>query len=274
MRVRFEGVEKRYGQVPALSALELSVNPGELLVLVGPSGSGKSTALGVLAGLEEPTAGRVLIGDRDVTRLAPHRRNVAMVFQDYALYPHLTARDNLTFGLRVRREPRSAERVTEVAGQLDIAELLDRYPDQLSGGQRQRVALARAMIHRRKRWLMPTLRDWTGPTAPSSRVCSPATRWSPSPATSPPPRCACASTTRAATTWRSWRSKTRSSRRRPCSTTPPTATTSRRRRCVGTARSYWAWSPPTWTPRACRPRGAARSLPKTERPAVAARIPR
>ena len=154
MRVRFEGIQKRYGDVLALSDLQLEAEPGELLVLVGPSGSGKSTALRVLAGLEEPTAGRVLIGDRDVTRLAPHRRNVAMVFQDYALYPHLTAGENLTFGLRVRREPRQAERVGKVAGQLDIAELLDRYPDQLSGGQRQRVALARAMIRQPAVYLM------------------------------------------------------------------------------------------------------------------------
>jgi ABC-type sugar transport system ATPase subunit len=144
--VRFEGVAKRYGDVPALVGLDLAVAPGELLVLVGPSGSGKSTALRTLAGLEAADAGRVWIGDRDVTAAPPHRRDVAMVFQDYALFPHLTIRQNVGFGLRVRREADAEARVTAVAAQLGLEELLGRFPDQLSGGQQQRVALARAMV--------------------------------------------------------------------------------------------------------------------------------
>ncbi len=156
MRVGFEGVGKRYGDVVALDGLDLGVRDGELLVLVGPSGSGKSTALRVLAGLESADTGRVVIGDRDVTRLPPHRRDVAMVFQDFALYPHLTAGENLAFGLRVRREPAGSirQRVARVAAQVGLDGLLDRYPEQLSGGQQQRVALARAMVREPAVYLM------------------------------------------------------------------------------------------------------------------------
>jgi len=143
--VCFEGVTKRFEHAVALDDLTLTVRPGELLALVGPSGSGKSTAMRILAGLEQPSAGRVRIGDRDVTDLPPHRRGIAMVFQDYALYPHLNVRQNIAFGLRVRRERDIAQRVDAVARQLHISALLDRHPDQLSGGQQQRVALARAM---------------------------------------------------------------------------------------------------------------------------------
>jgi ABC-type sugar transport system ATPase subunit len=146
--VRFDAVSKRYGDVPALDALGLEIADGELLVLVGPSGSGKSTALRVLAGLEMPTSGRIAIDGRDVTALPPHRRDVAMVFQDYALYPHLTVRENLAFGLEVRRVPSTqiGATIERVAGQLGLDGLLDRHPEQLSGGQQQRVALARAMV--------------------------------------------------------------------------------------------------------------------------------
>ncbi|HVM18929.1 MAG TPA: ABC transporter ATP-binding protein [Egibacteraceae bacterium] len=147
-------VAVRYGDVVALDGLDLEIASGELLVLVGPSGSGKSTALRVIAGLQRPSAGRVLLGDRDVTDLPPHRRGVAMVFQDYALYPHLTVRENVAFGLRVRREPRSDERVADAARLLDLTDVLDRYPDQLSGGQQQRVALARAMVREPAVYLM------------------------------------------------------------------------------------------------------------------------
>ncbi|MDP9444880.1 MAG: ABC transporter ATP-binding protein [Actinomycetota bacterium] len=156
MRIRFAGVSKSFGDVRALCDLDLLIHGGELLVLVGPSGCGKSTALRVLAGLERPTSGRVLIGDRDVTDLPPHRRDIAMVFQDLALYPHMTARDNILFGPRVRREPAAAvrDRVEEVVRQLGLAGVLDRYPDQLSGGQRQRVALARAMVRVPAAYLM------------------------------------------------------------------------------------------------------------------------
>jgi len=145
---RFVEVSRTFGDVPALVDLDLTVAPGELLALVGPSGSGKSTALRLLAGLDDPTSGRIELAGRDVTGQLGHRRDVAMVFQDYALYPHMTARANLAFGLRVRRQPRELvrERIDRVAGQLGLVDVLDRYPDQLSGGQQQRVALGRAMV--------------------------------------------------------------------------------------------------------------------------------
>ena len=156
MTIRFEQVTKVFGDVTAVDRLDLSVADGELLVLVGPSGCGKSTALRLLAGLEQPTSGRVLVDERDITSLPPHRRDVAMVFQDLALYPHMTARQNITFGPRVRREPADAvrRRTGEVVDQLGLDGLLDRYPDQLSGGQRQRVALARAMVRAPQAYLM------------------------------------------------------------------------------------------------------------------------
>ena len=156
MTLRFEHVSKTYGGVTALSDLDLTVGDGELLAVVGPSGCGKSTALRVLAGLETPSSGRVLIGERDVTHLPPHRRDVAMVFQDLALFPHLTAGQNIAFGPRVRREDGSdvARRTAAVAERLGIEGLLARHPDQLSGGQRQRVALARAMMRSPVAYLM------------------------------------------------------------------------------------------------------------------------
>src|SRR5256712_7336824 len=133
---------------PALHELTLEVRDGEFLVLLGPSGCGKTTALRCIAGLEEPTTGEVLIGEREVTHLPPAERDVAMVFQNYALYPHLTARGNMAFGLEVRgvAEPEIARRVQETAQRLGLTELLDRRPAQLSGGQRQRVALGRAIV--------------------------------------------------------------------------------------------------------------------------------
>ena len=154
MRIEFAGVTAAYGDVIALDDFSLVADAGELVVLVGPSGSGKSTALRVLAGLHEPTAGTVRIGDRDVTGEPPHRRGVAMVFQDYALYPHLTVRENLSLGLRVRKEPDVDARVAKVAAQLGLDEVTERFPDQLSGGQQQRVALARAMVREPVAYLM------------------------------------------------------------------------------------------------------------------------
>jgi len=146
--VVFDDVRKDYGGVPALRGLDLEVGDGELLVLVGPSGSGKSTALRIVAGLEEPTAGTIRIGSRDVTRLPPASRDVAMVFQSYALFPHLTVEENVGFGLRARRVPRSETRarVADAARVVGCEELLERRPSQLSGGERQRVALARALV--------------------------------------------------------------------------------------------------------------------------------
>jgi multiple sugar transport system ATP-binding protein len=147
--VRLAGVQKIYpnGHVAA-RGLDIEIADGEFMVLVGPSGCGKSTALRMIAGLETPTAGRVLIGERDVTELPPQDRDIAMVFQSYALYPHMTVRENLAFGLRMRGATRTAvtERVDAVAQALGLATVLDRKPSQLSGGQRQRVALGRAMV--------------------------------------------------------------------------------------------------------------------------------
>jgi multiple sugar transport system ATP-binding protein len=154
--VAFAGVEKRFDSVVALECLDLEVPDGSFLVLLGPSGCGKTTALRILAGLEQPTAGRVLIGDRDVTRLQPRDRDVAMVFQSYALYPHLTIRENIAYPLKVRKVA-ATERVRavrEVAEALEVEHLLDRRPKQLSGGQRQRIALARAIVRDPQAFLM------------------------------------------------------------------------------------------------------------------------
>jgi len=146
----YAAVRKDYGDVAALRGLELDVADGELLVFVGPSGSGKSTALRLAAGLEEVTAGTVHIGTRDVTRLAPAERNVSMVFQSYALFPHLTVGENIGFGLRARGVPRgdTVRAVEDAARIVGCDALLGRKPHELSGGERQRVALARALARR------------------------------------------------------------------------------------------------------------------------------
>ena len=144
----FAGVRKDYGEVRALRGLDLEVAPEEFIVLVGPSGSGKSSALRVAAGLEEATEGSIYIGGREVTRLAPADRNVSMVFQSYALFPHLTVAENIGFGLRARRvsRPETRSRVESAAKVVGCGELLERRPHELSGGERQRVALARALV--------------------------------------------------------------------------------------------------------------------------------
>ncbi len=146
--VSFEHVTKRFGDVTLVEEFDLEVADGELLVLVGGSGSGKSTILRMVAGLESVSSGTIRIGDRDITPLAPRDRDVAMVFQDYALYPHLTVRENLSLGLKLRRvaKPEVARRVVWASEMLGIAALLDRRPKELSGGQRQRVAMGRAMV--------------------------------------------------------------------------------------------------------------------------------
>ena len=151
-----ERVEKRYGPLTALDGLSIEVGAGELLAVLGPSGSGKSTALRVVAGLESPDAGRVLVGGRDVTHVAPARRDVAMVFQSFALFPHLTVRENIGFGLAARKAPAAERerRVSEAAAVLGLEDLLARRPHALSGGERQRVALARALAGRPKVLLM------------------------------------------------------------------------------------------------------------------------
>ena len=147
-RLVLEGVSKRFGEVHAVDGVDLQIEHGEFVVFVGPSGCGKSTMLRAISGLESVSAGRILIGDRDVTHTAPSRRGVAMVFQSYALFPHMTAAENIGFGLRLTRAPKEeiARRVEEVAKTLQIETLLDRYPRQLSGGQRQRVAIGRSII--------------------------------------------------------------------------------------------------------------------------------
>jgi ABC-type sugar transport system ATPase subunit len=155
--VRLETVAKTYpGGHVAIRHVDLDIDDGEFLVLVGPSGCGKSTLLRLLAGLETPTSGRIFIGGADVTELPPQARDLAMVFQHYALYPHMSVRDNLAYGLRVRGTEREliARRLAEVAAALDIESLLDRRPAQLSGGQRQRVALGRAMVRQPRAFLL------------------------------------------------------------------------------------------------------------------------
>src|SRR4051795_10552886 len=145
--VSFLDVDKRYGPVTAVSGLSLDIADGEFMVLVGPSGSGKTTALRMLAGLESVSSGSVFIGDALVNAIAPRERDIAMVFQDYALYPQMTVFDNLAFGLKRRKAPKDeiARRVEEAAASLDLGPYLQRKPGQLSGGQAQRVALGRAL---------------------------------------------------------------------------------------------------------------------------------
>ena len=153
--VELSQIEKAIGQTPILRGIDLDVADSELVVLVGPSGCGKSTLLRTIAGLEELDAGTIRIGGDDVTRAAPRDRDVAMVFQSYALYPHLDVRDNLRFGLKLRKtDPKEiAARIDDVAQMLGLDGLLDRYPRELSGGQRQRVAMGRAIARRPKLFL-------------------------------------------------------------------------------------------------------------------------
>ena len=153
--VTFRNVVKKYGDVTAVNDLNIEVADKEFLVLVGPSGCGKTTALRSLAGLEEITSGEILIGDRVVNDVAPKDRDIAMVFQSYALYPHLSVYDNMAFGLKLRKIPKDdiKRRVDEAADILGIQDLLDRKPRQLSGGQRQRVAVGRAIVREPKVFL-------------------------------------------------------------------------------------------------------------------------
>jgi multiple sugar transport system ATP-binding protein len=153
--VTFDHVRKTFGEATVVEDFNLTVEDGELLVLVGGSGSGKSTLLRMVAGLEDVTSGTIRIDELNVTALAPRERDVAMVFQDYGLYPHMTVRENLSLGLRLRKIERQEieRRVTWAAGMLGLAPLLDRKPKQLYGGQRQRVAMGRAMVREPKVFL-------------------------------------------------------------------------------------------------------------------------
>lgn len=148
--VSLRALDKSYGSLRIVKGIDLEIADGEFVVFVGPSGCGKSTTLRMVAGLESITGGEVRIGDRVVNRLAPRERDIAMVFQDYALYPHKTVRENMGFSLKVRgiAAGEAAARVVEAANMLGIAHLLDRRPGQLSGGQRQRVAMGRAIVRR------------------------------------------------------------------------------------------------------------------------------
>jgi multiple sugar transport system ATP-binding protein len=154
--VTFDNVQKSFGPEHVLEGLNLAIAPGEFLVLLGASGSGKTTALRILSGLETASEGRVLIGDRDVTNILPKYRDISMVFQSYALYPHKTVAENIGFPLKVRKVPEAEAmaQVKEAAAQVQLEPLLHRYPRELSGGQRQRVALARAIVRRPSVFLM------------------------------------------------------------------------------------------------------------------------
>src|ERR1700732_5485911 len=149
-RVVLDQLTKRYqgGAAAAVDGLDLEIKDGEFVCLVGPSGCGKTTALRMIAGLEDITSGEVRIGDRVVNNLPPRDRDIAMVFQSYALYPHMSVRDNMAFGLQLRKTPKADidKAVVEAARILDLERFLDRKPGQLSGGQRQRVALGRAIV--------------------------------------------------------------------------------------------------------------------------------
>jgi multiple sugar transport system ATP-binding protein len=155
-RIRIENLSRKFADFTAVDNIDLDIRDGDFLVLLGPSGCGKTTLLRMLAGLLEPTSGRILLDDDDITTAPARRRDVAMVFQSYALYPHLSVAKNLAFPLRVKkmRKSEAAQRIEAVAQQLDIAHLLGRKPKELSGGQRQRVAVGRAIVRNPKAFLM------------------------------------------------------------------------------------------------------------------------
>ena len=144
------GITKRYGEFKAADDVSLDIADGEFLVLLGPSGCGKTTTLRIVAGFIEPTSGSVRLGDRDITALPPWKRNTGLVFQSYALFPHMTAAENIAFGLEMRKMPKAemAPKITEALRLVRLDHLSDRLPRQLSGGQQQRVALARALVFR------------------------------------------------------------------------------------------------------------------------------
>jgi multiple sugar transport system ATP-binding protein len=158
--VTLRGLTKRFGKTRAVEGLDLSVKDGEFFVLLGPSGAGKTTTLSLIAGLEQPDAGQILLGDEDLTRISPWKRDIAMAFESYALYPHMSVYDNIAFPLRApTRSPRLSEqeikvKVHRIAEMLQIDKLLDRSPSQLSGGQRQRTSLGRMLVRQPRAFLM------------------------------------------------------------------------------------------------------------------------
>src|ERR1044071_5539823 len=156
MRIRFQNVGKRYGELTVVDDLSLEIDDGEFVVLLGPSGCGKTTTLRMLAGLETVTSGNIFIGDQRINDVPTQQRDLAMVFQSYALYPHMTIAENIAYPLRVRKLDRDERqnRVARVARMLEIEPLLERKPRQLSGGERQRVALARAIVREPRAYLM------------------------------------------------------------------------------------------------------------------------
>src|SRR5208337_2663569 len=154
-QVALRNIVKTFDKTPAVQGIDLEIADREFIVLVGPSGCGKSTTLRMIAGLEEATSGEIYIGDQLVNDVPPKDRDIAMVFQNYALYPHMTVAENMSFGLRLKRYPKAEikTRIDEAARMLDIVELVDRKPKQLSGGQRQRVAMGRAIVRNPKVFL-------------------------------------------------------------------------------------------------------------------------
>ena len=156
MSIEFKNLTKRFGETTVVDDLSLTINDAEFVVLLGPSGCGKSTTLRMLAGLEDVTSGEILVNNERINNVPPQRRDLAMVFQNYALYPHMTVFENIAYPLRVRKTPREeiAGTVERVAGLLEIKDLLARKPRELSGGERQRVALARAIVRSPRAYLM------------------------------------------------------------------------------------------------------------------------
>lgn len=154
-KIQLQKITKNFGDLTAVNNVSLEVQDGEFVALLGPSGCGKTTTLRLIAGLEVPDDGQIFIGEKEVTRLPPRDRDIAMVFQDYALYPHMTLLDNIGYPLKVRGVPKQqmAERVTEVAQELQISDLLARRPGQVSGGQQQRASVARALVHQAQAFL-------------------------------------------------------------------------------------------------------------------------